>query len=154
MVTNDGPELVPQQLEERDRRRRSVHPELLQRFARQDERLYEMLVRLRAGEPVGDGIITELLPRVHAKVARMSTLRLYDRDDLRQELMIELLRTAAKIPLRSPVFLTRRLMLDALKRLTRRLEREWYRHLDEWYHEVDFNQVADPRQAATEEGGR
>ena len=33
MVTKDGPELVPQQLEERDRRRRSVHPELLKRHA-------------------------------------------------------------------------------------------------------------------------
>lgn len=154
MVTNDGPELVPLQLEVRDRRRRSVHPELLQRFARQDERLYELLLRLRAGEPVGDGIVTELLPRIHAKVARMSTLRLYDRDDLRQELMIELLHSAARIPLRSPVFLTRRLMLDALKRLTRRMEREWYRHLEELYHQVDLDRVADPGRAGAGEEGK
>lgn len=152
MVTSDGPELVPQQLEERDRRRRSVHPELLKRFARQDERLFELLLRLRAGEPVGEGIVAELLPRVHARVQRMSTLRLYDRDDLRQEFVLELLHSAARIPLRSPVFLTRRLMLDALKRLTRRLEREWYRQLEEWYHQVNFAQVADPK--PSEEGGK
>ncbi len=137
MVTNDGPELVPEQLKARDRRKRSLHPELLDRFARQDQRLFDLLTRLRAGEPVGEPLIAELLPAVHAKVERMSALRLYGREDLRQELIVELLRSAAKIPLRTPLFLTRRLMLDALKRLTRRLEREWYRQLDEWYHQQD-----------------
>jgi hypothetical protein len=137
MVTNEGPELVPQQLGAPDRRKRSFHPELLDRFARQDQRLFNLLTRLRAGEPVCEPLLAELLPVVHAKVERMSTLRLYGRDDLRQELALELLRSAAKIPLRTPAFLTRRLMLDALKRLTRRLEREWYRQLDEWYHQLD-----------------
>lgn len=152
MVTNDGPELVTQQLEARDRRKRSVDPELLRQFVRQDERLYELLLRFRAGEPVGDGIVAELLPRVHAKVDRMSTLRLYGKDDLRQELLLELLRSAARIPLRSHVFLTRRLMLDALKRLTRRLEREWYRELDEWYHRQAHSQAGDPDGDGVEEG--
>ncbi len=136
MVTNDGPELVPLQLGERDRRKRSVHPDLLDRMARQDQRLFDLLTRLRAGESVAEPLIAELLPAVRAKVERMSTLRLYGREDLRQELVLELLRSAAQIPLRTPAFLTRRLMLDALKRLTRRLEREWYRQLDEWYRQL------------------
>ena len=143
MVTNDGPELVRQQLEARDRRKRSVHPELRDRFAQQDQRLFDLLTSLRAGEPVGEPIVTELLPAVHARVERMSTLRLYGRDDLRQELALELLRSAANIPLRTPAFLTRRLMLDAMKRLTRRLGREWYRQLDEWYDQQDRSQITD-----------
>lgn len=150
MVTNDGPELVPEQLKARDRRKRSVPPELLDRFARQDERLFNLLTRLRAGEPVGEPLIGELLPAVHAKVERMSALRLYGREDLRQELILELLRSAANIPLRTPLFLTRRLMLDALKRLTRRLEREWYRQLDEWYHQQDRSATAEETEGEDE----
>lgn len=137
MVTNDGPELVPQQLSARDRRKRSVDPELLDRFAKQDQLLFNLLLRFRAGEPVVDAIIEELLPAVHAKVGRMSAVRIYGRDDLAQELALELLRSARRIPLHKPNYLTRRLMLDAAKRLTRRLEREWYRQLDEWYHQLD-----------------
>jgi hypothetical protein len=135
MVTKDGPELVSQQIGARDRRKRSVDPQLLDRFEQQDQRLFDLLTRLRAGELVGEPFIAELLPAVQAKVERMSTLRLYGREDLRQELALELLRSAARIPLRTPAFLTRRLMLDALKRLTRRLEREWYHQLDEWFHQ-------------------
>ena len=152
MVTNDGPELVRQQLEARDRRKRSVHPELRDRLAQQDQRLFDLLTSLRAGEAVGEPIVSELLPAVHAKVERMSTLRLYGRDDLRQELALELLRSAAKIPLRTPAFLTRRLMLDAMKRLTRRLEREWYRQLDQWYYQQGRSQITDLDEEEAKEG--
>ena len=62
----------------------------------------------------------------------MSPVRIYGRGDLRQELILELLRTARTIPLRSPTFLIRRLVLNAAKNVTRRLEREWYRQLEEW----------------------
>lgn len=137
MVTTHGPELVFQQLEARDRRKRSFHPELIDRLARQDQRLFDLLSRQRAGESLADAIVAELLPAVHTKAERMSPARLYGRDDLRQELIVELLRSARTIPLRKPEFLTRRLMLDAAKRLTRRLEREWYRQLDEWYRQSD-----------------
>jgi hypothetical protein len=67
MVTNDGPELVLQQLTARDRRKRSVHPELLDRFERQDQRLFDLLTRLRGGEPVGEPLMAELLPAVHSE---------------------------------------------------------------------------------------
>jgi hypothetical protein len=149
MVTNRGPELVLQQLEVRDRRKRSIHPELLDRFAQQDQRLFDLLIRHRAGEAVAEAIVAELLPAVHAKARRMSPVRLYGRDDLRQQLILELFRTARTIPLKRPAFLTRRLMLDASKRLTRRLEREWYHQLDKWYQQLDRREPIQP----DEEGG-
>lgn len=136
MVTITGPELVLQQLEASDRRKRSVHPELLEQFVQQDRRLFDLLVRHRAGEPVATAIVAELLPAVHAKADRISPIRLYGRDDLRQELIAEIFHTIKTIPLKGPAFLTRRLMLNAAKNLTRRLEREWHRQLDEWYLEL------------------
>jgi hypothetical protein len=137
MVTTDGPGLVLQQLQASHRRKRSIHPELLERFAQQDLRLFDLLQRHRAGEPVGDQVVAELLPAVHVKAGRMSPVRLYGRDDLRQELATELVVSAWTIPLKKPDFLTRRLMLNAAKRLTRRLEREWQRQLEEWYHQAN-----------------
>jgi hypothetical protein len=56
---------------------------------------------------------------------------LYGRNDLRQELIVEVLRLGKTLPLTRPDFLTRRLMLGAAKRLTRRLEGEWYRQLEQ-----------------------
>jgi hypothetical protein len=81
----------------------------------------------------------------------MSTVRIYGRDDLRQELALELLRSARQIPLHKPAYLTRRLMLDATKRLTRRLEREWYRQLDEWYRQLDRSLAPDEEAREEEE---
>lgn len=134
MVTTDGPGLVLQQLETSHQRKRDIHPELRSRLALQDQRLYDLLLRQRAGEPVEDAIAAELLPVARAKADRMSPIRLYGRDDLRQELAIELVKSARRITLRRSSFLTRRLMLDAAKALTRRLEKEWLRQLEEWYH--------------------
>jgi len=136
MVTNHGPELVLQQLLASDRRERSVHPELLRAFGEQDQRVFGLLTRFRSGEQVADCLITELLPAVDAKLARLRGGRLYGRDDLRQELAAEILYVAQRLPLRQPAFITRRLILQATRRLTRRLEREWYRQLDEWYREL------------------
>jgi hypothetical protein len=131
MVTIPGPELVA-----RDRRKRSIDPELLERLAEQDRRLFDLVARHRTGEPVAEAIVGELLPTIHAKAGRMSPVRLYGRDDLRQELIAEILHTIKTIPLKRPAFLTRRLVLNAAKNLTRRLEREWHRQLDEWYLEL------------------
>jgi hypothetical protein len=136
MVTIPDPKLVLRQLEARDRRKRSIDPELLEQFAEQDRRLFDLLLRYRAGEPVGEAIVGELLPAVHAKAGRISPMRLYGRDDLGQELIAEIFHTIRTIPLKRPAFLTRRLMLNAAKNLTRRLEREWHRQLDEWYREL------------------
>ena len=136
MVTIPGPELVLQQFEASHRRKRSIDPELLEQLAEQDRRLFDLVVRHRAGEPVAEAIVGELLPTIHAKAGRMSPVRLYGRDDLRQELIAEILHTIKTIPLKRPAFLTRRLMLNAAKNLTRRLEREWHRQLDEWYLEL------------------
>ena len=136
MVTNHGPELVLRQLLASDRRERSVHPEVLRAFGEQDQRVFGLLTRFRSGEQVADCLITELLPVVDAKVARLRAGRLYGRDDLRQELAAEILYVARRLPLRRPAFITRRLILQATRRLTRRLQREWYRQLDEWYREL------------------
>lgn len=133
MVTIPGPELVLRQLEASDRRKRSIDPELLEHFVEQDRRLFDLVLRHRAGEPVAEAIVSELLPAIHAKAERMSPVRLYGRDDLRQELIAEIFHTIRTIPLKRPVFLTRRLMLNAAKNLTRRLEREWHRQLDDWH---------------------
>ena len=137
MVTNRSPELVVQQLEASDRRKRSIDPELLDRLVRQDQRLFDLLVRHRAGEPVTEAIVAELLPAADAKATRLNPVRIYGRDDLRQELVTELLYVAGRLPLKRPAFLTRRLVLQATRRLTRRLEREWYRQLDEWYRDLE-----------------
>jgi len=102
-------------------------------FAEQDQRLFDLIVRWRAGDAVADAIVDELLPTLQTKAERMSPVRIYGRGDLRQELILELLHAARTIPLRSPTFLTRRLVLNAAKNVTRRLEREWYRQLEEWY---------------------
>ncbi len=144
MVTIDGPALALQQLGARDRRKRSIHPELLDQFARQDQRLFDLLVRYRAGEQVLDGIVAELLPAVHAKAVRLNAVRMYGRDDLSQELIAEIIYVARQLPLRRPAFVTRRLMLAAARRLTRRLERAWYRQLEEWYRELDGRLLSDP----------
>jgi hypothetical protein len=149
MVTIDGPALVLQQLEASDRRKPSTHPELLDHFARQDERLFDLLLRYRAGEQVLDGIVAELLPAVHAKADRLNAPRLYGRDDLRQELIAEIIYVARRLPLPRPGFVTRRLMLAASRRLTRRLEREWYRQLEELYRELDGRLLAGSDDAET-----
>ncbi len=133
MVTTQRPDLVLQQIEARDRRKRSISPELLRRFAEQDQRLFDLIVQWRAGDAVADEIVDELLPMLQIKADRMSPVRIYGRGDLYQELTSELLHTARTIPLRGPPFLTRRLVLNAAKNVTRRLEREWYRQLEEWY---------------------
>ncbi len=150
MVTIDGPALVLQQLAARDRRKRSIPPELLDHFARQDQRVFDLLVRYRAGEQVLDGIVAELLPAVHAKAERLSAVRLYGRDDLRQELIAEIIYVARQLPLRRPAFVARRLMLAAARRLTRRLERAWYRQLEEWYGELGGRLLSDPDDAGAD----
>ena len=71
------------------------------------------------------------------KAGRMSPIGLYGRGDLRQELIAEVMYVARHLPLKRPNFVTRRLMLAAAKRLARRLEREWYQRLDEWYGRLD-----------------
>jgi len=119
MVTNDGPQLV------------------LQQVGQQDLRVFDLLIRYRAEEPVAEALVAELLPAVEAKAGRMSPVGLYGRGDLRQELIAEVMYVAVRLPLKRPNFVTRRLMLAAAKRLARRLEREWFRQLDEWYRQAD-----------------
>jgi len=138
MVTIPGPELVLQQLEASDRRKRSIDPRLLEHLAEQDRRGFDFVVRPRAGGPGAGRAPPELLPAIHAKAGRMSPVRLYGRDDLRQELIAEIFHTIKTIPLKKHAFLTRRLMLNAAKNLTRRMEREWHRQLDEWYLELQI----------------
>jgi len=131
MATNADPEVVIEELVA-GRRKRTFSPEQLAAFARRDRRVFDLLVRYRGGEPVADAIVAELLPAVLDKAGRMNPQPpLYGRNDLRQELTTELLRLSHTLPLTRPDFLTRRLMLGAAKRLTRRLEREWYRQLDQ-----------------------
>jgi hypothetical protein len=136
MVTNDGPDLIYLQVKAIERRKRALGPELLDRFRRQDQRVFDLLVRYRAGEAVAEAMLAELLPAVDSKAARMSPVGLYGRQDLRQELIAEVLYVARRLPLTRPNFVTRRLMLAAAKRLSRRLEREWHRQLDHWYREL------------------
>ena len=131
MATNADPEVVIEELVA-GRRKRTFSPEQLAAFARRDRRVFDLLIRYRGGEPVADEIVAELLPAVRDKAGRMNPQPpLYGRNDLRQELTTELLRLCHTMPLTRPDFLTRRLMLGAAKRLTRRLEREWYRQLDQ-----------------------
>ncbi len=131
MATSADPEVVIQELVAR-RRKRTFSPEQLEAFAKRDRRVFDLLIRYRNGESVAESIVAELLPAVLDKAGRMSPQpQLYGRDDLRQELITEVLRLGRTLPLARPDFLTRRLMLGAAKRLTRRLEREWYRQLDQ-----------------------
>jgi len=131
MATSADPEVVIEELVA-GRRKRTFSSEQLAAFARRDRRVFDLLIRYRGGEPVADAIVAELLPAVRDKAGRMNPQPpLYGRDDLRQELTTELLRLGHTLPLTRPDFLTRRLMLGAAKRLTRRLEREWYRQLDQ-----------------------
>jgi len=143
MVTNPQPALFLEQLDASHRRKRSIEPELLERLAQQDSRVFELLLRHRSGEPVEDAIVAELLPVVAAKSERMSPVRLYGRDDLRQQLIAELFHVARKLPLRRPDYVTRRLMMGAAKRLTRRLEREWFLQLAEWYQQLNSTTLDD-----------
>ena len=130
MVTTTDPPVVIEELVV-TRRKRTFSPDQLATFARRDQRVYDLLVRYRRGEAVDDQIVVELTPAVRDKAGRMSPQRpLYGRNDLRQELITEVLRFGKIIRLTRPDFLTRRLMLAAAKRLTKRLEREWYRQLE------------------------
>ncbi len=110
-------------------RRKALSPELRQKLAQQDWRIYGLLARHRAGEAVMEELLGELLPDVSGRSARYRPVRLHGRDDLAQELTLELIRLADTLPLKGPEFVTRRLMLGAAKRVTRRLKREWYRQL-------------------------
>ena len=131
MVTTTDPPVIIEELVV-TRRKRTFSPDQLATFARRDHRVFDLLVRYRRGEPVDDQIVVELRPAVRDKAGRMSPQRpMYGRNDLRQELMIEVLRLGKIIRLTRPDFLTRRLMLAAAKRLTKRLEREWYRQLEQ-----------------------
>jgi hypothetical protein len=143
MVTKQISEPVLGPVEQKPRRRRSVEPKLLERLAQQDQRLFGLLLRFRAGEAVAGAIVDEVLPAVDAKARRLSPTRLYGREDLRQELIVELLQAAGTIPIRRPAFLSRRLLLDAAKRLTRRLERDWYQQLEEWYRRYELESSVD-----------
>ena len=137
MVTNEGPDLVLLQVKASDGRKRSISPELVERFQRQDLRVFDLLVRYRVGEPVADAMLAELLPAVEAKAERMTPVGLYGWGDLRQELIVDVFHVARRLPLARPDYVTRRLMLAAARRLARRLEREWHRQLDEWYGRLD-----------------
>ena len=131
MVTTTDPEVVVEEVLAK-RRKRTYSPGQLAAFARRDQRVFDLLVRFRSGERVDHLIVAELLPAVRDKAGKMNPQPpLYGRNDLRQELIIEVLRVSKRIPLTRPDFLTRRLMLWAAKRLTRRLEREWYRQLEQ-----------------------
>jgi hypothetical protein len=131
MVTTTDPPVVIEELVV-TRRKRTFSPEQLAAFGRRDQRVFDLLLRYRSGEPVDHLIVFELTPAVRDKAGRMSPQRpLYGRDDLRQELMIEVLGLGKTMPLARPDFLTRRLMLGAAKRLTRRLKREWYLQLEQ-----------------------
>lgn len=135
MVTNEGPQLVYLQVKAGARAKSTISAELLDLFRLQDLRLFELLVRHRAGEPVAEAILSELLPIVRAKAGRMRPVGLYGRRDLQQELVTEIFYVAQRMPLTRTDFITRRLMLAAAKRLARRLEREWHRQLDQWYRQ-------------------
>jgi hypothetical protein len=137
MVTNVGPEIVYLQIKATHQAKKAISPDVLEQFHQQDLRVYDLLVRLRAEQPVAQALLAELLPAVEAKVQRVGPIRLYGRADLRQELITDLFHVARKLPLRRPEFVTRRLMLAAARRLARRLEREWHRQLSEWYGRPD-----------------
>jgi len=128
MLTVKDPEVEASPLWTRRVRRRPLTPRDQDAFRRQDQRLFELLHRYRAGEDVGELIVAELMPAFRAKVRRMSVLRpLYRGEDMRQELVLELLRIARSMPLRGPEFLSRRVRLAAAQPLARRLRREWAR---------------------------
>ena len=131
MVTDEEPPTALRQVETPGRRRRLLSPQQLTELAQQDWRVLGLLVRFRSGERVGEELISELLPAVRARSARWRLVRLYGREDLRQELAAELLHVARTLPLTRADFITRRLMLAAARRVTRRLEREWYRQLEQ-----------------------
>lgn len=151
MVTNEGPQLVYQQVKASARPKSTISAELLELFRRQDLRVFDLLVRYRAGEPVAEAILSELLPIVRAKAGRMKPVGLYGRGDLQQELVAEVFYFARRMSLTRPDFVTRRLMFAAAKRLARRLEREWHRQLDQWYRQSAGTADAESEPAEEEE---
>jgi hypothetical protein len=60
MVTTKDPEIVVAELVV-TRRKRTFSPGQLASFARRDQRVFDLLLRYRCGEPVGESIVSELL---------------------------------------------------------------------------------------------
>lgn len=135
MVTQEGPELAYLQVKASTKAKPTISAELVELFRRQDLRVFDLLVRYRAGEAVAEALLSELLPMVRAKAGRMKPIGLYGRRDLQQELVADVFHIARRMSLSRPDFATRRLMLAAAKRLARRLEREWHQQLDQWYRQ-------------------
>ncbi len=128
MVTVEDPQVAASAPRSRRVRRRPLSPQERVDLERQDQRLFDLLLRYRAGDDVAELIVAELMPAFRAKVRRMSVQRpLYRAEDMRQELVLELLRIARSLPLPGPAFLSRRLKLASTQPLARRLRREWAR---------------------------
>src|SRR5258708_40231603 len=98
MVTTQRPDLVLQQIEARDRRKRSISPELLRRFAEQDQRLFDLIVQWRARDAAADENVDELLPIRPIKPAPRSPGRIYDRGHLHPEPTPQVLHTIKAPP--------------------------------------------------------
>ena len=99
-----------------------------------DALIYEVVCLYRAtADPQAWAILlVELGEALAARVNRFrSPGALHDRDDMAQEMAIAVHTTALTIPLSSPDYLERRLVLRSANRVSRLLKQEWARQQDQ-----------------------
>ena len=105
-----------------------------------DQLLCELLVAYRSTHDraqIAPLILEAVRPQLEVRRLRLSPQEPYlDTQDLAQQLVLEVLDLALTLPLQGGAFLERRLVLRAIERVTRGLEREaCYRDLVGYYPE-------------------
>jgi len=99
-----------------------------------DQLLCELLVAYRmtaVRAQIAPLILEAVRPQLEVRRLRLRPREPYlDADDVAQQLVLEILDLALRLPLQDGAFLERRLLLRAIERVTRRLKRELrYRNL-------------------------
>jgi len=105
-----------------------------------DQLLCELLVAYRTTRDrsqIAPLILEAVRPQLEVRCLRLSPQEPYlDTEDLAQQLTLEVLDLALSLPLQGGAFMERRLLLRAIERVTRGLEREVrYRNLVGYYPE-------------------
>jgi len=99
-----------------------------------DQFLCELLVAYRLSavrSQIAPLILEAVRPQLEVRRLRLRPRQPYlETDDIAQQLVLEILDLALRLPLQEGAFLERRLLLRAIERVTRRLKRELrYRNL-------------------------
>jgi hypothetical protein len=105
-----------------------------------DQLLYELLIAYRMARhrsQIAPLILEVVRPQLEVRRLRLRSQEPYlGAEDIAQQLALEVLELALRLPLQDGAFLERRLLLRAIERVTRRLKREVrYRNLVSYYPE-------------------